>query len=143
MKTGSWTREMMLIIRILQESNGQKSDIKAKGKSENPKGFLISFWQTFQLRFEKISLFWVEISPWKHIRNNSNDCVCDYISVLMIYVLDGALIKDYLISKQFFKIHTFCFVKLLSNWRKLAKNQKRHLTKISAYKKNIRAEKIG
>ena len=48
---------MMLIIRILQESNGQKSDIKGKGKSENPEGFLLKA-LLFDLESKDSEDFW-------------------------------------------------------------------------------------
>ena len=150
----------------MQESNGQKSDIKGKGKSENPEGFLLKallfnldskkdsedFWDSLDIKClyendwnnsRRISLLWDETSLLKHQRNITNGYVCDYISVLMICLVDGALLKDDLIKTQFSKILTFCFIKLLNNWRKLAKIPKRHLTKKSTSRKNIWDEKIG
>ena len=69
-------------------------------------------------------MIWVEIPHLKHIREINIDDAFDYISVFLIIILDGALLKDNLISKHFSIIHIFCLVKLFKRFKKIGENTK-------------------
>ena len=66
-------------------------------------------------KFRENPLLLVQTWLLKHTLNINIIDDFDYISVIMIDLVDGALVKDNLILKQFYEINTFCKVKLLKD----------------------------